>query len=82
MKAETAKSRKRLGYAMEFRPEQDIFLLQNFSNRLCGPPSLIFNRHKRPFTRVKPRGHEMYQSPPPDNEVKNEWSYTSPYTPS
>ena len=52
-------------------------LFRNRSNRLCGPPSRVFNGHRDYFPRAKQRKREAAHPPPTTAEIKNEWSYTS-----
>jgi hypothetical protein len=47
--------------------------------RLWGPLSLLFNAYRLFFSPgVKRPGREADHSPPSSDEVKNEWSYTTP----
>jgi hypothetical protein len=42
-----------------------------------GPPNLLFIGYRGSFLGVQWLGREVDHSPPPDAEVKNEWSYTT-----
>jgi hypothetical protein len=57
--------------------EPEIFLFSELSDRLWGPPSLLFSRYRSSFAGVKWPGLEVDHCPPSSAEVKNEWSYTS-----
>jgi hypothetical protein len=46
-------------------------------NQLWGPPSLLLNRYRGSFPRIKRLKHEADHSSPTSTEVYNEWSYTS-----
>jgi hypothetical protein len=52
-------------------------LLQNRSNRLWGPYSLLFNEYQVPFPGIKQPRREVDSSPLYCTEIKNDWSYTS-----
>jgi hypothetical protein len=46
---------------------------KDFSSKLCGPPSLLYNGYRGPFLRVKRgRGRDADHSPPSSAEVVNE----------
>jgi hypothetical protein len=47
------------------------------SERLWGPPSLLFNGYRGLFSGGKAAGPEADHSPPSSAKVKNTWSYTS-----
>ena len=57
--------------------DRHVYFLQILSVYLRGPPSLLFNRYWDPFLGIKRSGRDSDHSPPPNVEVKNEWSYTS-----
>jgi hypothetical protein len=42
-----------------------------------GPRNPIFNGCRGSFPKIMRPGREVDHSPPPNTEVKNEWSYTS-----
>jgi hypothetical protein len=60
--------------------ETRLFSSPKLPDRLWGPPSFVFNDHRRSFQEVKRPGREANHSPPSSAEVKNEWScvYTLP----
>jgi hypothetical protein len=59
-------------------PERARFsLLQNNPHQLWGPISLLLNRHWCSLPGVTRPVREVDYAPPPNTEVKNEWSYTS-----
>jgi len=54
-----------------------IFSSQKRTDRLRGPPSLLFGAYRGSFPGVKRPRPEVNYSPPSSSEVKNEWIYTS-----
>jgi len=45
-----------------FREKIKFFISPNSSDRLCSPPSLLLNGHRKSFTRVKRPKHELDNS--------------------
>jgi hypothetical protein len=50
-----------------------VFSSSQTSDRLWGPPSLLFYWYQIYFPRVKRPGREIDHSPPSSAEFKNEW---------
>jgi hypothetical protein len=57
--------------------ETSLFSSPKRPDRLCGPPSFVFNGHRRSFQEVKRPGRKANDSPASSAEVKNEWSCIS-----
>jgi hypothetical protein len=62
---------------VESRQGQELFSLQNRSDRLWGRLSLLFNGYMGSFPGVKRPGREADLPSPSSAEVKSDWSYTS-----
>ena len=52
-------------------------VLQNCTDCLWCPPSLLFNGYQGSFLGIKWMEHEVDHSPPPSTKIKNYWNYTS-----
>ena len=73
--------RNRLRYGLDGRGsipvEARIFSLLDTSDRFLDPPSLLLSGCRCSFPGVKMPARELNHSPPPNAEVKNEWSHAS-----
>ena len=66
------------GPGFESQQRQGIFLFLKTGQTYCGgPPTLLFIRNQVPYPALKQPWREVDPSPPPNAEVKHEWSYTS-----
>ena len=54
-----------------------IFCLPKRSDRLWGPPSILFSGYRRFFPEANRPMREGDHLPPSGAEVENEWNYTS-----
>jgi len=54
-----------------------FFFPPKLSNRLWGPPSILFSEYRRFFPEVNRSMHEGDHLLPSGAEVENEWNYTS-----